>query len=192
MTAGAPRPLRADARRNRARVLDAARAAFATDGHEVPLDEIARRAGVGAGTVYRHFPSKEALFAAIVADNLAVQVRHARELLDGDDPAHAFEAFFCWMVARSEGNRAFMDALARAGVDLGSTEAAQAGEEFVAALGELLERSQRAGVIRRDVTVVQAKALLVGVVNARELAGGPAGTGAHLAGIVCDGLRARS
>ncbi|MFD6451097.1 helix-turn-helix domain-containing protein, partial [Nocardia sp. NPDC060220] len=61
-----PRPLRADARRNRERVLAAAQEAFAAEGISVPLDDIARRAGVGAGTVYRHFPTKEALFTAAI------------------------------------------------------------------------------------------------------------------------------
>ncbi len=59
------KPLRADARRNRTRVLDTAEEVFATDGIAVPIDEIARRAGVGIGTVYRHFPTKEALFEAM-------------------------------------------------------------------------------------------------------------------------------
>src|ERR1700744_902266 len=69
----APRPeppapkLRADARRNREKVLHAARDAFAESGSDVPLDEIAARAGVGAGTVSRHFPSKEALFEAVIS-----------------------------------------------------------------------------------------------------------------------------
>jgi AcrR family transcriptional regulator len=72
-TADAPgaRPLRADAARNREKVLQAARQAFAESGYGVPLDEIASRAGVGPGTVYRHFPSKEALFEAVVTARCA-------------------------------------------------------------------------------------------------------------------------
>ena len=65
-----PRPLRADARRNRERILAAATAAFAADGLSVPLDEIARRAGVGPGTLYRHFPAKETLWEAVLHDRL--------------------------------------------------------------------------------------------------------------------------
>ena len=76
-SAGRPaRPMRADARRNRARVLEAARAVFAEEGLAVPLDEIAARAGVGAGTVYRHFPTKEALFEAVVTDRIAPENVH--------------------------------------------------------------------------------------------------------------------
>lgn len=63
---GEAQPLRADARRNRDRLLQAATAVFATDGLAAPLDEIARRAGVGPGTLYRHFPTKEALFEAVL------------------------------------------------------------------------------------------------------------------------------
>src|SRR5215472_3500974 len=74
------KPLRADAQRNRARVLQAARRAFAAEGVSVPLDEIARRAGVGAGTVYRHFPSKEALFEAVVHDRLRQLTEEGRAL----------------------------------------------------------------------------------------------------------------
>ena len=87
------RPLRADARRNRDRVLEAALAAFGTEGSDVSLDEIARRAGVGAGTVYRHFPTKEALFEAVVFDRIGELVEEARALLDDPDPGRAFSSF---------------------------------------------------------------------------------------------------
>src|ERR1700741_2859748 len=73
------RPMRADAARNREKVLRAAREAFAESGYGVPLDEIAARAGVGPGTVYRHFPAKEALFEAVVAARLADLLEDARE-----------------------------------------------------------------------------------------------------------------
>ena len=87
------RPLRADARRNRDRVLEAARTAFAAEGSDVPLDEIARRAGVGAGTVYRHFATKEALFEAVVFDRIGELVEEARALSDDPDPGRAFSSF---------------------------------------------------------------------------------------------------
>src|ERR1700749_2405710 len=84
------RSVRADARRNRSRVLDAARGAFASDGLAIPLDEIARRAGVGPGTVYRHYPTKDALFAAVVADRLERLTEQARQLQATLDPGQAF------------------------------------------------------------------------------------------------------
>src|ERR1700722_14720405 len=83
------RPLRADARRNRDRVLEAARAAFGAEGSGVSLDEIARRAGVGAGTVYRHFATKEALFEEVVFDRIEQLVEEARVLSDEPDPGLA-------------------------------------------------------------------------------------------------------
>src|SRR6266545_3604820 len=78
------KPPRADAVRNRQRVLEAAKEAFAAEGLAVPLDEIARRAGVGAGTVYRHFPTKEALFEAVILDRVRKLVDYAESLADAD------------------------------------------------------------------------------------------------------------
>jgi AcrR family transcriptional regulator len=82
-----PRPLRADARRNRERILGAATAAFAADGLSVPLDEIARRAGVGPGTLYRHFPAKEALWEAVLHDRLERLADEAEALYRATDPS---------------------------------------------------------------------------------------------------------
>ena len=80
------RPLRADAARNRARVLEVAYDTFAAEGLSVPIDEIARRAGVGAGTVYRHFPTKEDLFRAVVADRIAAHRRRGARTGRGEEP----------------------------------------------------------------------------------------------------------
>src|SRR4029079_11647392 len=92
------RPLRADAARNRARVLQVAYDTFASDGLAVPIDEIARRAGVGGGTVYRHFPTKEALFVAVVDDRLRWIIGSARDLLVAEGPGEALFAFLRQMV----------------------------------------------------------------------------------------------
>ncbi|CQA00000.1 Possible transcriptional regulatory protein TetR [Mycobacteroides abscessus] len=81
------RPLRADAARNRARVLEVAYQTFAEEGLGVPIDEIARRAGVGAGTVYRHFPAKEDLYRAIAEDRMGSVIDKGRELLAASAPA---------------------------------------------------------------------------------------------------------
>ena len=98
-------PLRADARRNRERILDAARDAFAEHGRAVPLDEIATRAGVGPGTVYRHFPTKEALVEAVAAAGYEEICEIARESLELDDPWQAFNDFM-WRGAQLQGTRA--------------------------------------------------------------------------------------
>jgi len=89
---GAPR-LRADAARNRAAILETAYEVFAEQGLAVPIDEIARRAGVGAGTVYRHFPTKDALFRAIVVDRVERMVEHAEGLAAEREPGEALFAF---------------------------------------------------------------------------------------------------
>src|SRR5918912_4352335 len=87
------RPLRADAARNRARVLDAARGAFAESGLGVGVEEIARRAGVGKGTLYRRFPTKEALVRAIFDDILAEYERLAAAAAEEPDAGEAFARF---------------------------------------------------------------------------------------------------
>jgi len=86
----AERPLRADARRNRDKVLRAAREAFAASGYGVPLDEIAARAGVGPGTVYRHFPAKEVLFQAVITARVEDLIDDARARAGAADPGGAF------------------------------------------------------------------------------------------------------
>src|SRR5512132_4430457 len=82
------RALRSDARRNRARILESARTCLACDGHEAQIDDIARAAGVGVGTVYRHFPTKEALLDALADERFAGFAEKAGALLDDPDPWH--------------------------------------------------------------------------------------------------------
>src|SRR5580700_10758097 len=104
------KPLRADAARNRARVLEVAYQTFAAEGLSVPIDEIARRAGVGAGTVYRHFPTKETLFVAVV---------DGRALLESDVPGEALFNYLRTIVLQwGATDRGLVDALAGYGVDI--------------------------------------------------------------------------
>src|SRR6476469_7947322 len=113
------RPLRADAARNRARVLEVAYETFAADGLSVPIDEIARRAGVGAGTVYRHFPTKEDLYRAVVADRIEYLIDSGHALLRGDDPAEALFAFLRSMVLQwGAADQGLVEALAGVGIDI--------------------------------------------------------------------------
>ncbi|MDX1892422.1 helix-turn-helix domain-containing protein [Mycolicibacterium sp. 050158] len=154
------RPLRADAARNRARVLEVAYETFAAEGLSVPIDEIARRAGVGAGTVYRHFPTKEALFAAVIDDRVRGLVAGGRRLLDTVGPGEALFAFLRDMVGTASADHGLVEALANYGIDV---DAAAPGAEaaFLELMGELLEAAQEAGTARRDVGVAEVKALLV-------------------------------
>jgi AcrR family transcriptional regulator len=186
---GAPRPLRADARRNRERVLEAASAAFGAEGSDVSLDEIARRAGVGAGTVYRHFPTKEALFEAVVFDRMEQLVTVAQELSDDPDPGHAFSTFMNALAREGALKRDLVEALGRDGIKL------QLGDApvlvaLIDVLAELLHRAQRAGAVRRDIGVDDVVAVLTGTAYA--ICHGRAneeGT-VRLLAIMHDGLRA--
>src|ERR1700716_4670113 len=156
------RRLRADAARNRARVLEVAYETFAAEGVSVPIDEIARRAGVGAGTVYRHSPTKEDLVRAVVKDRLQRSVDDAYAVLDSDEPGEALFTFLRSMVLRwGACGRGLVDALAGYEIDVESA-APDADQAFRALLGELLRAAQKAGTARRDVGVPEVKALLVG------------------------------
>jgi AcrR family transcriptional regulator len=156
------RPLRADAARNRARVLDVAYQIFAGEGLSVPIDEIARRAGVGAGTVYRHFPTKESLFAAVIENRMQRLVDDARGLLETQGAGEALFAFLRSMVLQwGAADRGLVDALAGYGIDI-ACAAPEAEDAFKAMLGELLAAAQEAGTARRDVDMRDLKAILVG------------------------------
>ncbi|CAM4308734.1 Solvent efflux pump srpABC operon corepressor [Mycobacterium basiliense] len=156
------RPVRADAARNRARVLDVAYQTFAADGLSVPIDEIARRAGVGAGTVYRHFPTKEALFRAVIADRMRHIIDDGRALLGSEQPGEALFVFLRSMVLRwGAADRGLVEALAGAGIEIDGA-APDAEEEFMGLLAELLRAAQQVGTARSDVTVPHVKTLLVG------------------------------
>lgn len=156
------RRLRADAARNRARVLEVAYATFAAEGLSVPIDEIARRADVGAGTVYRHFPTKEALFQAVIADRLQRVINDGYALLKSDHPGEALFNFLRSMVLQwGATDRGLVDALAGLGIDV-NTSVPEAEDAFLGLLGELLCAAQKAGTARQDVGVPEVKALLIG------------------------------
>jgi AcrR family transcriptional regulator len=180
------RPLRADAARNRARVLEVAYETFAAEGLSVPIDEIARRAGVGAGTVYRHFPTKEDLFRAVVNDRLGRIVENGRALLT-PDPGDALFTFLRSMVLQwGATDQGLVDALAGIGIDI-ETAAPAAEEAFLEMLRDLLQAAQKAGAVRRDVDVMDVKAILVGSLAMQ--AANPAAA-ERLTEVVLDGLRA--
>lgn len=154
------RPLRADARRNRARILEVAVEAFAADGLSVPVQEIARRAGVGTGTVSRHFPTKEALFEAILLGRAGQLVDEAARLARSDDPGAAFFEFFTLVIAEGTANLGMAEALAGA-VDL-ETSTKRGGSDVLGALNDLLVRAQQTGAVRADVDAMDVKALISG------------------------------
>lgn len=144
---GHTRPLRADAARNRTRVLDAARTAFAEAGLDVGVEEIARRAGVGKGTLYRRFPTKEALVCAIFEDILVDFEELSAAALEQPDAADAFVEFLKAAAFKQASNQGFYDVVARGGAKVITAEQRI---RFVTAAGRPLERAQRSGHVRDD------------------------------------------
>jgi AcrR family transcriptional regulator len=176
------RALRADAERNRQRVLEIAQEVFAADGLSVPIDEVARRAGLGIGTVYRHFPTKEALLEAIVVDRMRRVTERAEELATADEAGAAFFAFLEMLVEESRKKKDLVHALGS-----GFEErplAVSAKKKFRGALGALLSRAQRARDVRGDVDVADVLSLIRGLLSSSD----PRAQARHL-GILCDGLR---
>ena len=186
---GADRELRADARRNRQRVLRTAQQAFATDGLGVPLDEIARRAGVGPGTIHRHFPTKEALYLAVATDMLQQLVAQAKALAATGDPAALF-TLLSQMMATGAENVAVKSALAAAEFDL-RTAAPDVTAGLTRHVADLLDRAQAAGAVRPDVSADEVMALVAGAFAAIRHAGAETSRqrSAHLAQLILDGLR---
>ncbi|MBJ7355729.1 TetR/AcrR family transcriptional regulator [Nocardioides sp.] len=154
-----PRPLRADAQRNRERLLEAAYLAFAQEGLGVSVHEIARRAGVSSGTLSRHFPTKDDLYRAIVHDRVRRLVEQARELRDTMTGAEAFFGFFEVMADATASDRGLADALAGAGFDVESA-AAGTGHDVIGALAGLLSEAQESGAVGADIDVADVKALI--------------------------------
>ncbi|WP_329263805.1 TetR family transcriptional regulator [Streptomyces sp. NBC_01478] len=152
---------RADARRNRTKVLAAASRAFDEQGLDVSIGVIARQAGVGAGTVHRHFPSKDILLEAVLVQQIDNQVEAARRWAARTDPVAAFFGFLLEVVDTSHGRKHACDAL--------TTESswprpglAASARRFRQALDELLRAAQRAGGVRTDVSTDDVAALTVG------------------------------
>jgi AcrR family transcriptional regulator len=188
---GSDRELRADARRNRDRVLATAQRLFATEGLHVSLDEIARRAGVGPGTVHRHFPSKEELYLAVAIEQLERLVAEGEALAATDDPAALF-TLLERMMADGARNAAVKSALAAAEFDL-RTAAPDVAARLTGQVAGLLDRARAAGVVRPDVGAEELMALVAGAFAAIRHAGAEASPerSAHLARLVLDGLRPR-
>lgn len=180
------KPLRADAERNRRHLLETAQEVFATEGLGVPIDEVARRAGLGVGTLYRHFPTKEALFEAILVDRMDRVAERAEGLAEAKDAGAAFFSVLEVLAAESSKKKDFVHALG-AGFQA-SKELLATKKRFRAALDALLERAQRGKQIRGDVTTSDVLALLHGVLSVRDASADARKR--HLA-IVLDGLRRR-
>lgn len=159
--AGQGRAPRADARRNRERVLEVASAVFATEGLSVPVQEIARRAGVGTGTVSRHFPTKESLFEAVFLSQVDRLVDKARVLMKTKEPGDAFFEFFVSVVEEGATNRGLVQALAGTGFDFDAATATSE-HDFMGTLSTLLSRAKKSGAVRKEIDTMDVRALIVG------------------------------
>jgi AcrR family transcriptional regulator len=175
---------RADAQRNRAAILAAAEAMFGADGLEVSVDEIARRAKVGIGTLYRHFPTKDALVGAIVVARIAQIAEHAEQRLLDDDAGAGLFALLTRMVEEGVKKRDFVAALGGSAW-LESAMVTATKQRFRKALAKLLARAQEQRHVREDVQPADLTALVRGVLSA-----GDAKAQARLLAIVRDGLAA--
>lgn len=158
------RALRADAERNRRRLLDAAEALFRERGLDVGVAEIAQRAGVGRGTLFRNFPTKQDLIAAIVIERMSDACESARSLLDTPDAGEALFGFLEEMVGRQQLDRCLFDAVAD--TFLANQEIRAAHAEIVGSIDELLARAKEAGAVRSDVGAMDVLMLLKGVFEA--------------------------
>src|ERR1700738_3946857 len=160
------RQLRADARRNRERILASARAAFAESGDVVQIDDVARHAGVGVGTVYRPFPTKQALLAELVRQTFRLFTGWAREALEaGGEPFALIEGLLRRIAETAAGDSGVQYALARSDGQAG-TEAPAEQDELIAVIAELIERARRAGTIRPGIEATDIAMLICGVVSA--------------------------
>jgi AcrR family transcriptional regulator len=158
------RTLRADARRNRERIISAGRELFALEGPQVQMDEIATHAGVGIGTVYRHFPTKEALLTAMVRDRFRAFVEIARVAEAIADPRRALESVILCSAEAVEGDSGFQLAM------MGSNELEWEGiEEEKAALAEvvsrIISRAAVAGAIREDFSFDDFSMMMCGITS---------------------------
>jgi AcrR family transcriptional regulator len=188
--AGGGRAQRVDARANRGRILDVAEEVFGKGGESASTEEVARLAGVGIGTVFRHFPTKAALLEAVLVRRLDRLRGQAEALLGSAEPGQAFLGFFGYLVTDAESKIAIAEALADAGGD-SDGDAAQASDGLRRAVGELLQHAQQAGAVRDDVALPEVYALLVG--TSQSVARGHLGeeARARLLAVVFDGLAPR-
>jgi AcrR family transcriptional regulator len=184
------KPLRADARRNREKVLAAARTVFAEQGVDAQMDDVARQADVGVGTVYRHFPTKEALLNALTDELFAVIAVHTRTLLTLEDPWEAFTRALWFGAEKTAGDRAFTEIMAAQRKWPART--CPGKEDLLVTIGELMERCKAAGRMRDDAVVEDIGLLMCGVGSASQMEHPvPDAWRRHLA-IMLDGLRSQA
>ena len=176
-------PTRADARRNRERLVGAARDAFTEQGPDAPLDSIARRAGLGSGTLYRHFPTRDALMREVYRDEIEVLCARAREGWDAPSPGEALVAWLRLVAART-GRQGLAAALMASMPDVSSRFIEDCHTAIENAAGPLLRHAQEAGAVRSDLTLRE----LLGLIHAITSGSGPDQIDRRLS-LLLDGIR---
>lgn len=187
---GAPRAMRADARRNRERILEAARAAWSEHGSDVQMDDVAQRAGVGVGTVYRHFPTKTDLAGALGYEHFQALCAVAEEALAADGtPGERFEAMI-WAAARlAERDAAIAQALA--GDEAVFDQIAEPLARLQVLSGQLVDAAVASGELRADATGADIPPIMCGLGQVMATSGRRPGAGwERYLTIALDGMRA--
>jgi AcrR family transcriptional regulator len=160
------RPLRADARRNRERILESARAAFAESGADAQIDDVARHARVGVGTVYRHFPTKQALLAELVRQTFRLFTERGRGALEADGEPFALIEGLLRGIAETAAEDVGVQYALTSSDGQAWTEAQAEQDELIEVIAELIERARRAGTIRPDIEAIDIGMLMCGVCSA--------------------------
>jgi AcrR family transcriptional regulator len=189
--ARAPRPMRADAQRNYTKLLDAASAAFLEHGaDDVSLEEIARRAGVGIGTLYRHFPTRQALLEAVYRDQVELLEARAEELLKTESPGDALADWLRALMKFSSTKHTLTSALL-AGLGKDSALLSSCSKVIRGAADALLARAQEAGVVRPDADSGDVIRLVHAVNIATQRGPADPGQADRMLALILDGLRPR-
>jgi AcrR family transcriptional regulator len=182
--------LRADAKENREQILKAAHKIFAEKGLSVPISEIARQAGIGIGTIYRHFPTKEELFNAVNISYKQKFTEEVKSLINHTDPGKAFFDFFSRVMEEGFTNKAVRDSF-RIGTFRVRTATSGVLLDFQSAFADLLTRAQQAKAVREDIDVIDLFVLMSGLLMVEDEPEDVSNISRfnHILSIVCDGLR---
>ncbi|WP_327350942.1 TetR/AcrR family transcriptional regulator [Streptomyces sp. NBC_01304] len=183
------RPLRADARRNLELLLGAAREVIAEQGPDAPMDEVARRAGVGNATLYRRFPTRRALLEAVHQERIEALHTRAQELLSAGSPGQGLELWLRELVRHGSSSRGLTATLTAALRAEPGGAPSRCGELVDGAAAALLQRAQAAGEIDDGVTTGQVLKLVNAIAFATEQDGEPGRQADQLLSLLMNGLR---
>lgn len=186
-----PKRMRADAQRNRARILAAAEQVFAAAGPSASTEDLAELAGVAIGTVFRHFPTKASLIEAVFVSRLQEITAYAREMAAADDVGAGFFAFFTEAVRQSTVKHAFTDAIGSGDAAMAAvwTAIATTGADLRDAVGELLAKAQQSAAVRPDIATPELIGLMIGTARTLEHVGPDTESQQRVLAVLRDGLK---